>query len=404
MFIETSFTDKTEYMTDMRVLGITLQSEEEATRQTILGVFKPDIKNIPDVSVISLGQFSNINNNKVEVFKTEIQGLDTSTNVADEFEEKSLENEFTHLVSEVESETKINESYTTDNEDDFFDEEDDFLSDVDIEKPNAEFFENNELGEQNFDSEIEDTTEDSEEEDELLSEEGYSEDELDNDSEDELEDELLSDEEESEDALDDESEDEEDILEDESEDEMLSDEEFAEEDELLSEEEDDYEDEDDLTSEGLDDDEMLSEEDDFDNEDELLSKEDESDEESLSTDNEEVTEFNNVVNKATSSQVYNNESNSIIDKDEDVSFEELSKGYSGKSDLLSNAKKIISERNEEPIESKEGKKEIPPDIVNYLKLYPYSDIKEVAKYYPKKDIEMAVLTGRVFKLKNKLYI
>ena len=368
MFIETSFTDKTEYMTDMRVLGITLQSEEEATRQTILGVFKPDIKNIPDVSVISLGQFSNINNNKVEVFKTEIQGLDTSTNVADELEEKSLENEFTHLVSEAESETKINESYTTDNEDDFFDEEDDFLSDVDIEKPNAEFFENNELGEQNFDSEIEDTTEDSEEEDELLSEEGYSEDELDNDSEDELEDELLSDEEELEDALDDESEDEEDILEDESED------------------------------------EMLSEEDDFDNEDELLSEEDESDEESLITDNEEVTEFNNVVNKATSSQVYNNESNSIIDKDEDVSFEELSKGYSGKSDLLSNAKKIISERNEEPIESKEGKKEIPPDIVNYLKLYPYSDIKEVAKYYPKKDIEMAVLTGRVFKLKNKLYI
>lgn len=155
---------------------------------------------------------------------------------------------------------------------------------------------------------------------------------------------------------------------------------YDDEDEDESEEEDIYEEEDSVESEDNssdyteDDDDMYS----YDEDEEEYSDEDTEDTEGYELDDSDFID-----------EVYDNPT-PVVEKPRNVVVE---------------PPPIVLPRSSPPIEEKQvDRSELPKDVLQYLREHPRCEISEVLKYYPRKELEKHIRTGRVIKKGSKVYI
>ena len=66
---------------------------------------------------------------------------------------------------------------------------------------------------------------------------------------------------------------------------------------------------------------------------------------------------------------------------------------------------IVLPKSSPPVEEKKvDRSELPKDILQYLREHPRCEISEVLKYYPRKELEKYIRTGRIIKKGSKIYI
>lgn len=66
---------------------------------------------------------------------------------------------------------------------------------------------------------------------------------------------------------------------------------------------------------------------------------------------------------------------------------------------------IVLPKSSQPVETEEvDRSKLPKDVLQYLREHPRCEISEVLKYYPRKELEKYIRTGRIIKKGSKVYI